>query len=115
MAIKSVLLTNTPQAISPSASEVDNKDIAVTVMFFCNLNIIDPLDDTVGRQFINLHVVKNGESSTNTNKIVSQLPIDAGDTFTFSSERLVLSAGDRVYASTTTLNAVSTTISYVVI
>jgi len=85
------------------------------VMFFCNLNTPDPLDPAVGRQFIDVHVVPSGGNTTDSNKIASQVPIDAGDTFTFSTERLVLSPNDRIYAATTTPSEVSVTISYVVI
>lgn len=111
MAIQSTSLISSVAPISPLLST----DVAITVMFFCNLNTPDPLDPTAGQQFIDVHVVENGGSATNTNQIVNAVPIDAGDTFTFSAERLVLSNGDRVYASTTDNNQVSVTISYVVI
>jgi hypothetical protein len=111
MAILSTSLSTTLTPISPALST----DSAITVMFFCNLNTPDPLDPTVGRQFIEVHIVPMGGTPTDSNKIANQIPIDAGDTFTFSAERLVLSSNDRVYASTTTLNEVSVTISYVVI
>jgi hypothetical protein len=111
MAILSTLLTNTPTAISPSLSS----DVAITVMMFCNLNAADPLDDTVGRQFIDVHVVASGGSPTTTNLISNQIPLDASDTFVYSTERLVLSPGDRIYASTTDLSEVTVTISYVII
>lgn len=119
MAILSTSLLSTPNSISPPIADVTvngvPRDSAVTVMFFCNLNTPDPGDPTVGRQNLNIYVVKNGDVYNNTNKIANQLPVDAGDTFTFSAERLVLSPGDKVYASTSTNNQVSVTISYVII
>ncbi len=111
MAILSTNLSNLPVAISPNLSS----DLAVTVMLFCNLNAPDPLDDSIGRQFLDIHVVASGDTPDNTNIIGNQIPVDAGDTFTFASERLVLGPGDRVYASTTNSTQVSVTISYVVI
>ncbi len=111
MAIISSNLTNTPAAISPNLST----DSAITVMLFCNLNAPDPLDDSIGRQFLDIHVVASGDTADTTNIIVNQVPVDAGDTFTFSTERLVLSPGDRIYASTTDTGQVSVTVSYVVI
>lgn len=114
MAILSTLVNNTPVAISPTLTT----DMAVTVMMFCNLNTPDPLDDTVGRQYLDIYVVASGDSPDTVageNKIANQVPVDAGDTFTFSAERLVLSAGDRVWATTTDASQVSVTISYVVI
>jgi hypothetical protein len=113
MAITNSLLTTTSVAITPSASEVDNKEIAVTSLFFCNLNNRNLLDDTAGREFINVHIVKSGATTTDTNKIIHELPIDASDTFTFNTERLILSSGDRIFASSTTNNIVSVTISYI--
>ena len=111
MAILSTNLNSTPIAISPNLVT----DSAVTVMLFCNLNTPDPLDDSIGRQFLDIHVVAVGNSANTTNIIANQVPVDAGDTFTFSTERLVLSPGDRIWASTTDATQVSVTVSYVVI
>jgi hypothetical protein len=111
MAILSTTLLTTPEAISPSISN----DLAITVIFFCNLNFVDPLDPTSGRQFIDVYVVANGDDPLPINKIGNQIPIDAGDTFSFNTERLVLSPGDRVFASTSDAGVTSATISYVII
>lgn len=114
MAIQSTLLSDTVGAISPDMT----KDIAITTLIFCNLNTPDPLDETIGRQNIDVYVVVDGDTPdevTGTNKIVSQLPVDAGDTFSFSTERLVLGAHDTIQASTTDAGQVSVTISYVTI
>lgn len=111
MAILSTLLTNSAAPISPDLPG----DTAVTVMLFCNLNLPNPNDESLGKQFIDIHVVADGGSATNTNKIVNQVPIDAGDTFVLSNERIVLGPGDRVYARTTDSGEVSATITYVVI
>lgn len=111
MAILSTLLSNTPVAISPSLAQ----DAAITVMFFCNQNIPDPLNPTAGQEMISVYAVASGDTTSPTNKIVNDVPIDAGDTFTFSAERLVLSPGDRVWAETTNAGDVSVTISYVTI
>lgn len=111
MAILSTSLATTLTPISPNLST----DSAITVMFFCNLNTPDPLNPTVGRQFIDVHVVPMGGTPVDSNKIANQVPIDAGDTFTFSTERLVLSPNDRIHAATTISGEVSVTISYVVI
>jgi hypothetical protein len=117
MAISSVLLQTTPTAISPSSVIISGqpKDVAITVIFFCNLNTVDPNDGSAGRQFLDIYVVANGDGASPINQIAKQLPVDAGDTFTFNVERLVLSPGDRVLASSTNSNQVSATISYVAI
>jgi hypothetical protein len=102
MAIKNALLTNTVTAITDSLGT----DSAIVNMLFCNLNT------TV--EYIDVHVVQSGQTAGNINKILIQVPIDPHNTFSFGSDKLVLSAGDRVYAATTTTNLVSATISYVV-
>ena len=111
MAIQSTNLSNVPLPITPSSAS----DLAVTVMFFCNLNTPDPLDDTIGRQFLDIYVVKSGDSTSTINQVGNQIPVDAGDTFTFSAERLVLSSGDRIWANATNATQVSVTVSYVII
>jgi hypothetical protein len=113
VSIKNTLIDDTLQPIGPTASEVSNKDFAITVMFFCNLNSRDPLDITAGREFIDVYVASAGGAPASENKIINQLPLDAGDTFTFNTERLILNADDIIYASTTTLGSVSATVSYI--
>jgi len=111
MAITSTLIQTTAEPISPLLEN----DLAITVMLFCNNNVPDQFDPTAGIQYLDVHIVKDGESPSIANKVVSQVPIDAGDTFAFSSERLVLSPGDQVYALATDNSVISSTISYVVI
>lgn len=119
MAILSTSLLSTPNQISPVLADITingvQRDHAVTVIFFCNLNIPDPNNVNFGLENIDVYVVKNGDVYSSTNKIVNKIPISAGDTFTFSAERIVLSPGDSIYASTTTNGLVSATLSYVVI
>ena len=103
MAIQSTLLGNTTIAISPDLTQ----DAAITAMLFCNLNTVV--------EYINVHVVIDGATPTDTNTIVNQAPIDPNDTFVFSTERLVLGIHDRIYASTTTSGGCSVTVSYVTI
>ena len=102
MAIKNALLTNTVAAITDSLGT----DSAIVNMLFCNLS--------ANVEYIDVHVVKSGQSAGNINKILTQVPIDPHNTFSFGADKLVLSAGDRVYAAATTTNEVSATVSYVV-
>lgn len=102
MAIKNALLSNTVTAITESLAT----DSAIVNMLFCNLsNAVENID---------VHIVKSGDSYGDINKILNQVPIDPYNTFSFGSDKLVLSAGDRIYAATSTTNHVSATISYVV-
>jgi hypothetical protein len=111
MAILNTSLTTTATPISANLTA----DTAITVMFFCNLNTPNPADAAEGRQFLDIFVVQSGGIPTTTNKIGNQIPVDASDTYVLNTERLVLSPGDRIYASTTDAGQVSVSISYVII
>ena len=72
---------------------------AVTTIMFCNTAVYDPLTPTVWLTRLDLHFVKNLQCITTTNLVVNQLPIPAGETFTFDTEKIILGDGDRVVAS----------------
>ena len=88
MAIASTLITSTPTAIFTCPS---GQEFALTTMFFCNYSGSD-----VVLQSMNL--VPNGGSASTTNRIVHNLTIPAGETFTFDSEKIIISSGDFVSA-----------------
>ena len=104
MAIKNTRLQQHPTVTT--ISEPLSTDSAIVNMFFCNLS------ENV--EYINVHIVKSGESADDKNKVLNLIPIDPQNTFSFGADKLVLSAGDTVWASTTTTDQVSATISYVV-
>ena len=72
---------------------------AVTTIMFCNTAAYDPLNPMDGLTLLDLHFVKNLQGVTTTNLVVNQIPIQAGETFTFDTEKIILSNGDRVVAS----------------
>lgn len=111
MAISSTLLQDVATALSPALSG----NVAITTMLFCNNNTPDPLDSNAGKVLFDVYVVPDSESISNENRIMNQIPLDAGDTFTFDTVRLVLGSGDRVFALSTNSNVISATISYVLI
>ena len=88
MAIESTLITSTPTAIFTCPA---GQEFALTTMFFCNYTGSD-----VVLQSLNL-VPSLGSAST-TNRIVHNLTIPAGETFTFDSEKIILGSGDFVSA-----------------
>jgi hypothetical protein len=88
MAIASTLITSTPTAIFTCPS---GQEFALTTMFFCNYSGSD-----VVLQSLNL--VPNLGSASVTNRIVHNLTIPAGETFTFDSEKIIISSGDFVSA-----------------
>ena len=72
---------------------------AVTCIWVCNTATYDPLNPTTGLTYLDLHFVKTGDGITTTNLIVNQLPVPAGETVTFDTEKIILDNGDRVIAS----------------
>ena len=72
---------------------------AVTCIWVCNTATYDPLNPTTGLTYLDLHFVKTGDGITTTNLIVNQLPVPAGETVTFDTEKIILDHGDRVIAS----------------
>lgn len=89
---------------------------AVTTMIFCNYADTDNIAGgglvlTDADTFLNLHIVKNGDPANDSNKILHNVSIPAGETFIMDSERIVLDAGDRVMAQTTSPATISFMIS----
>jgi hypothetical protein len=88
MAIASTLITNTPSAIFTVPS---GQEVALTTMFFCNYSASDVT-------LSSLNLVASGGSASDTNRVVKDLIIPAGETLTFDTEKIVLSSGDFVSA-----------------
>ena len=80
---------------------------ALTSITFTNTNSV-----TVN---IDIHVVPNGSTASNTNVVVKTLNIDTTDTyFLYSgSEKLLLSNGDTIQAVANTASSINSVISYV--
>jgi|TARA_A200000159_G_scaffold120331_1_gene114428 hypothetical protein len=94
---------------------------AITSMIFCNYQDTDNISGTPGNvltdadTFLDLHVVPNGGSAGDENKILHQLKIPGGETFIMDTERLVLENGDTIVAQTTSPATISATISTVAV
>lgn len=66
------------------------KTYAITNILVCNNSLTD--DAT-----FDLHFVKPGQPiSNNTTRVINNLTLPAGETFTFDSERIVLDEDDRI-------------------
>lgn len=95
MAIKNELITSGGGIIftCPGTVVTDVQEHAVTCMIFCNVS--------ASAATLDLHVIPVGDSLDTANysdQIIKQLSIPAGETFSFDTEKLVLTTGDRVYA-----------------
>ena len=102
--IENALLTTSVSTIftAPGTPGDLNVQSAITTMIFCNVAAADttaPIDDTTNETFINVYLVKSGQSANDTvNAIIKNLRIPAGETIFFDTERVVLSSGDTVQA-----------------
>lgn len=95
-----------------------NVQSAITTMIFCN--VADQDDSTVGLTTgaaggdtaIDVFLVKAGASADPiVNAIIKNMPLPAGETLFFDTERIVLGAGDSVQARATDDNKVVATVS----
>ena len=100
MAITSKALDVTATTIYTSSGT--NGD-AVTTMYFCNR-------DSTTRTF-SLYLVPSGGSANVNNIAYSNKTLTAGDTYIVDWEKLVLSTGDMIQATSNTANAIVASVS----
>ena len=77
---------------------------AITVMIFCNTATPNTSDETVNAVSLELSVVVGGQAVSDSNCIVKNLVIPAGETVFFDTERLVLSNTDFVSGKLTSID-----------
>lgn len=117
MAIKTTVLTTGIQEIFsiPAKGNVNDPDIikAVTTIIFCNKIPFSQADPTANSDVLTVYAVPEEDADTfngspSSNIIVNRLEIPAGETFTFESEKIILTNGDSIRAVTTHGNIVCT-------
>lgn len=96
---------------APIGGAVTGQVSAITTIIVCNTGAPDLTDETVNSANLTLNLVTAGNVSSDTNKIVANLTIPAGETVFFSDERVVLSSGDQIRATASTGNLLSITVS----
>ena len=108
MAINSTRLTTTGDTTLYTSAGVN----AVTLIVVCNTGPPDPADENC---LLQVNLVKNGVLPSDTNCIVKNLLIPAGETVFFSEERIVLDTGDTVRATASEPNLLSITVSTIAV
>jgi hypothetical protein len=73
----------------PGTLVTDVQEHAVTCLIFCNIDSNDA----------NLDLSAYSQETGNTMKLINSLTVPAGETFTFDTEKLVLTTGDYLVAS----------------
>ncbi len=84
---------------------------AVTTIMICNTATYNPADPTAGLTYLDLHFVASTDGISTTNLVVNQLPVPAGETVTFDTERIILANNDRIVASSASPSNLVATIS----
>ena len=90
------------------------KSWAVTAMLFCNV-AVNPQEEIYtdgGDTYLDVHLCAGGAAAGVDNMVLNNIPIPAGETFTFNEEKIILEAGDIIRASSTSPANVTATISY---
>jgi hypothetical protein len=111
MAINSTRLTTTGDTTLYTSAGVN----AVTLIVVCNTGTPDPANESVNSTLLQINLVKNGALPSDTNCIVKNLVIPAGETVFFSEERIVLDTGDTIRATSTQSNLLSITVSTIAV
>lgn len=95
MAIKSSFIetTGTDLVTVPSS-----ENWAITTIIICNTFTVDPANDQLGKTSFDLHLLQDGAVAGDANRVINGLELQAGETFTFDSEKIILSEGEKIYA-----------------
>jgi hypothetical protein len=106
MSIENTLIstTNTALIIVPN-----NKTYAVTSLMICNYSSV--ATEAYDSSF-SVHVIKSGDTKSNANMILNNVPLTAQDSFTFSIEKIILDAGDSIVLTAADNDRLSATLSY---
>lgn len=102
MAIQSSRLAdgNTTLLTIPSG-----KEYAITTIIFCNTYNPNPLDRDDGEANFDLHLINEAEiisagsvaaAIASNNRVINTLNLKAGESYSFNSEKLILSSGDTI-------------------
>jgi hypothetical protein len=95
MAIESSFIetTGTDLVTVPSS-----ENWAITTIIICNTFAVDPTNDQIGKTSFDLHLLQDGAVASDANRVINGLELQAGETFTFDSEKIILSEGEKIYA-----------------
>ena len=96
---------------APIGGGVTGQTNAVTNIIVCNTGTPDLTDETVNSSTLTLNLVLSGNISSDTNTIVKNLIVPAGETVFFSDEKIILSPGDEIRATASSSNLLSITVS----
>ena len=91
--------TDTTLITVPSGSSY-----AIITVLVCNTG--------TNAQSFDAHVIKSGQTKSDTNKVLTSVSVQGKDTFTFNTERLILDAADSLVLFADSDSGLHTTVSY---
>lgn len=100
MSVTNTILTTTPTAIYTSSNQS-----VVQLLYFCNTS--------GATKTVNLYIVPSGGSAGNSTIVYNQYPITSTDTLVVSTEKIILSNGDALYANANANVSITTTVGYI--
>ncbi len=114
--IKSTKLTTTGDTeVYRSTTTGDNLGTgnrnAITNMIICNTGSPSSTDETVNNCTLTVNLVRFGQVSNDTNTIVKNLIVPAGETVFFSDEKIILEDRDQIRMAASVGNLLSVTVS----
>jgi len=89
------------------------KSWAVTTILFCNTALPEEIYTDGADTFLDLHFCVGGVAAEDGNQVLNSIPIPAGETFSFDTEKIILEEGDVVKAATTSPTNITATVSYI--
>jgi hypothetical protein len=106
-------ISNSSIAATPTNTTVytSSGNTAIITLIFCNTSLYNAGTPTANTTNLTVYAVPTGNAVGTSNMIINALPIPAGETFTFDTEKMVLSQGDSIVAIATAAN-LTATISY---
>ena len=98
MAIENNQVGTTQSSNNPVITVPASQSWAITTIMVTNTYSPNDVSPENENATFDLYFVKSGEAVANKiNCVVRQLTLPAGETFTFDTEKIVLSTGDRVF------------------
>lgn len=76
----------------------------ITTLFFCNTT--DNVDTT-----LDVYITPSGSTATAITQIIKNMPLPAGETFVFDTEKLIFENNDRIFARAGDADTISATVS----
>jgi len=97
-------ITNSVLGTTASAIYTSSGTNVVSLLYFCNTS--------GSTKTVNLYLVPSGGSAGNSTVVYQNYAITSSDTLVVSTEKIVLSNGDAIYANANAATSITSTVGY---